>query len=229
MQILKIKNLSVNLGGEKILQNITLEVNRGEILTVIGPNGAGKTTLFKALLNMISYEGEIKWAPNVKIGYVPQRLDIDIDVPITVKEFFKLRGKIANAKRIRETLGFIQLEENILKKGLGEISVGQRQRLLVGWAMMDNPDVLLFDEPTADIDVYGQESILKTISQMHKKLNLTVILISHDLNIVSEYATKVICLNKKNLCYGPPAKVLTAQNLNELYGGEKAFYEHRHG
>ncbi len=228
MQILKVKNLSVNLGGEKILQNISLEVGRGEILTVIGPNGAGKTTLFRALLNMIPYQGEIIWEKNIKIGYVPQRLDIDTDVPITGKEFFKLRGKIATGKRIRETLNFVQLDESILKEGLGKISAGQRQRLLVGWAMMDNPDVLLFDEATADIDIYGQESILKTISQMSKKLNLTVILISHDLNIVSEYATKVICLNKKNLCYGLPAKVLTAQNLNELYGGERAFYEHKH-
>ena len=228
MQILKIRNLSVTLGGEKILQNIDIEVNRGEILTIIGPNGAGKTTLFKALLGLISYDGKITWAPNIKIGYVPQRLDIDTDIPLTVKEFFKLRGKIATSRRIKEVLTFVQLEGDILKKGLGEISVGQRQRLLVSWAMLDNPDILLFDEPTADIDIYGQESIFKTIHQMNKKSNLTVILISHDLNIVSQYATKVFCLNRKNLCYGSPAKVLTAENLNELYGGEKAIYEHKH-
>ena len=229
MQILKIRNLSVTLGGEKILQNIDLEVNRGEILTIIGPNGAGKTTFFRALLGLISYDGKITWAPNIKIGYVPQRLDIDTDIPLTVKEFFKLRGKIATSRRIKEVLTFVQLEGDILKKGLGEISVGQRQRLLVSWAMLDNPDILLFDEPTADIDIYGQESIFKTIHQMNKKSNLTVILISHDLNIVSQYATKVFCLNRKNLCYGSPTKVLTAENLNELYGGEKAIYEHRHG
>jgi len=228
MQILKIRNLSVTLGGEKVLKNIDIEVKQGEILTIIGPNGAGKTTLFKALLGLISYDGKITWAPNVKIGYVPQRLDIDIDVPLTVKEFFKLRGKIATNRRVKEVLTFVQLEENILNVGLGEISVGQRQRLLVAWAMLDNPNVLLFDEPTADIDVYGQESIFKTIHQMNKKSNLTVILISHDLNIVSQYATKVFCLNRKNLCYGSPAKVLTTNNLNELYGGEKAIYEHKH-
>jgi len=228
MQILKIRNLSVTLGGEKVLKNIDIEVKQGEILTIIGPNGAGKTTLFKALLGLISYDGKITWAPNVKIGYVPQRLDIDIDVPLTVKEFFKLRGKIATNRRVKEVLTFVQLEENILNVGLGEISVGQRQRLLVAWAMLDNPNVLLFDEPTADIDIYGQESIFKTIHQMNKKSNLTVILISHDLNIVSQYATKVFCLNRKNLCYGSPAKVLTTNNLNELYGGEKAIYEHKH-
>ncbi|MDI6717763.1 MAG: metal ABC transporter ATP-binding protein [Patescibacteria group bacterium] len=228
MQILKVKNLNVKIGRAPILEDINFEVNRGEIVAIIGPNGAGKTTLFKALLDLIPYEGKIIWKPKLKIGYVPQRLDIDIDLPLTVKEFFNLRdSKISDAK-ITEALDYIQLDNSVLEKGLGEISVGQRQRLLVGWSILDNPEVLLFDEPTADVDVYGQESIYKMISHLQKKFQMTVILISHDLNIIYKYSNKVLCLNHRNLCFGSPELMLEPNRLKDLFGEEKGFYHHDH-
>jgi len=226
MNILKVENLTVSLGGNHIVENVDFEVKKGEVLAIIGPNGAGKTTLFRALLNLIPYSGSIKWEKGIQIGYVPQRIEIDTDIPLTVEEFLKLRSPNVTKIKIKKILEYIQLDEKILASRLGEISVGQRQRLLIGWSLLENPDVLLFDEPTADVDIHGQESVYKTISFLRKKFNLAVILISHDLNVVYQYADKVMGLNHKSLCIGKQDEILQTGKLQELYGGERGFYEH---
>ncbi|OGM95249.1 hypothetical protein A2524_04365 [Candidatus Wolfebacteria bacterium RIFOXYD12_FULL_48_21] len=228
MDILKVTELTIGKASSPIVDKLTFSVAQGETLAIIGPNGAGKTTLFKALLGLTPYSGSVEWAPNMKIGYVPQRMEIETDVPLTVEEFFRLRGSVATPEKVHEILNYIQLDASILKSGFGEISVGQRQRILVGWSILDNPDVLLFDEPTADVDIFGQESIYKMISHLHKTLNLTILLISHDLNIVYQYANNVLCLNHQKLCYGAPGEILQAEHLQSLYGGERGFYAHTH-
>lgn len=226
MPILEVKNLSVELGGTKVLENISFIINKGDVLAIIGPNGAGKTVLLKSLLGLIDYSGEINWQKNIKIGYVPQRMDIETDIPLTVEEFLSLREK-TDKNKIIEALKSVQLDEKILKSGFGEISVGQRQRILIAWAMTGNPDILLFDEPTADIDVAGQQSVYKMIYDLQKR-GMAVILVSHDLNVVYRYAEKVLCLNRKNICFGEPKEILSTEQLQELYGGEQAFYHHKH-
>lgn len=228
MKVLSVKNLHIEIGGSLILEDINFTVSKGEVLAIIGPNGAGKTVLLKSLIGLVTHKGEIVWEPGIKTGYVPQRMDIETDVPLTVREFFSLRGRHVTEEKIRKMLEFVQLGPEILKKGFGEISVGQRQRVLVAWAVLDQPDVLLFDEPTADIDIAGQESIYKMIYHLQKNLGLTVILVSHDLNVVYRHANTVLCLNRKNLCYGAPREVLNPEQLLTLYGGDKAFFEHKH-
>ncbi len=228
MQILSVKNLSIEINRIKILEDINFEINKGDVLAIIGPNGAGKTILLRALLDLGDYSGEIKWVPEIKVGYVPQRMDIETDIPLTVREFFYLRDAEINEVKIKEALAFVHLDEKILNSGFGEISVGQRQRVLVAWAVVAKPDVLLFDEPTADVDIVGQKSIYEMLHKLQHDLNLTVILVSHDLNIVYKYADKVICLNKKKICEGTPNEILNTERLLEIYGGEKAFYHHQH-
>lgn len=228
MTILEVKNLNVTIGAANILRDINFEVNTGDILAIIGPNGAGKTMLLKTLMGLMDYQGNITWDKNTKIGYVPQRMEIETDVPLTVKEFFNLRSPRPTQREIKEALREVQLDESMLRRGLGEISVGQRQRILVAWAVLGHPSVLLFDEPTADIDIAGQESIYKMLHRLHHDLNLTIILISHDLNVVYKYAHKVLCLNKTKICYGIPSEALNTETLLKLYGGEKAFYTHHH-
>jgi len=228
MKVLTVKNLNVEFGGTRVIEDLNLEVEQGEVLAIIGPNGAGKTVLIKSLIGIIPHRGEITWAPGVKTGYVPQRMDIETDIPLTVREFFRLRGRQATDAKIAETLEFVQLAPDILKKGFGEISVGQRQRVLVAWAVLGAPDVLIFDEPTADIDIAGQESIYKMLYHLQKNIGLTVILVSHDLNVVFKHAQTVLCLNKKNLCFGAPREVLSSEQILALYGGEGAFFHHRH-
>ena len=228
MNILTVSDLTVGKEPSPIISNLAFSVAKGETLAIIGPNGAGKTTLFKALLGLTPYSGSVTWAPDVKIGYVPQRMEIETDVPLTVEEFFRLRGPVATPAKIKEVLDYIQLDTPILKAGFGEISVGQRQRILVGWSILDDPNVLLFDEPTADVDIFGQESIYKMISHLRKTLDLTVLLISHDLSVVYQYANNVLCLNHEKLCYGIPDEILKAEHLQSLYGGDRGFYEHDH-
>lgn len=228
MKILEVKNLNISIKGNRVLEDISFDVDKGEVLAIIGPNGAGKTVLLKSLIGLNQYSGQIIWKPGIRTGYVPQRMDIETDVPLTVKEFFRLRGLAATPEKIKETLDFVQLEKDILKKGFGEISIGQRQRVLVAWAVLGGPDVLLFDEPTADIDIAGQESIYKMLYHLQKNLGLTVILVSHDLNVVYRHADTVLCLNRKSVCFGPPKEVLNTEQLFNLYGGEKAFFQHKH-
>jgi len=228
IKILSVKNLNIEINGIKILEDINFEINEGDVLAIIGPNGAGKTMLLRALLGLDDYKGEIKWAPEIKIGYVPQRMDIETDIPLTVREFFYLRDAEINEIKIKEALTFVHFDEKILNSGFGEISVGQRQRVLVAWAIITKPDVLLFDEPTADVDIVGQKSIYAMLHKLQHDLNLTVILVSHDLNVVYKYADKVICLNRKKICEGAPNEILNTERLLEIYGGEKAFYHHQH-
>jgi len=223
--ILKVENLNVELEGERILENLSFEMKEGEVLIILGPNGAGKTVLLKALLGILPYGGEIEWKKGIKIGYVPQRLPFIKDIPMSVEEFFDLKN--VSEKETEEILRSIGLEKDILEKKIGDLSSGQFQRILVGWALISNPQVLLFDEPTSGIDVSGQESIYNLLEKLKKERNLTILLVTHDLNIVYKLATNCLCLNKKILCYSAP-KELTSERISELYGGKIKFYQHSH-
>lgn len=225
--ILNVSDLSVAIGQTAIIENLDFQIEKGDVLAIIGPNGAGKTILFKALLGMIPYRGEVVWREGIKIGYVPQRMEIETDIPLTVREFLSLRqAENLSEEKIREAIRSVLLPEEILNSGLGEVSVGQRQRILIAWAILGRPEVLLFDEPTADIDVRGQESIYQLLHHLQDKFDLTIILISHDLNIVYKYAEKVLCLNRRRLCFGPPREVLSPEQMLQLYGGGHTFFHH---
>jgi len=223
--ILKVKNLKVVLDKEKILENLSFKVKKGEVLTILGPNGAGKTVLLKTLLGIFPYQGEIIWKKGIKIGYVPQRLPFIKNIPLSIKDFFKLKNISEN--ETKKILKEIALEE-VFEKEVGKLSSGQFQRILIGWALVKNPDVLLFDEPTTGIDLPGKETIYSLIKRLKEKRNLTILLISHDLNVVYKFSDYVICLNKKALCEGKPKIILSPENLQKLYGGEIKFYKHSH-
>ncbi len=227
--ILEVKNLKVKVGGEALLDNISFDVTKGSSLLVIGPNGAGKTSLFRALIGALPFEGEIKWRQNIQIGYVPQKVDLERDLPITIREFFMLKpGLKASGDEIKEALADVKLKPEYADKGISELSAGELQRVLIAWAVLGHPQVLLFDEPTASIDVAGQETVYELLHNLQDTHDLTLILISHDLSIVYRYATSVLCLNKTQICYGAPQEVLTPTELSKLYGPEQTFYHHMH-
>jgi len=223
--ILKVKNLSVQLGGEKILENVSFEVKEGEVLTLLGPNGAGKTVLLKTLLGIFPYKGEIIWKKGIKIGYVPQRLAFIKNVPMTVEEFFKLKD--VSKKETENILKKIGLSE-VLEKEVGKLSSGQFQRILIGWALSKDPQVLLFDEPMTGIDIKGEESIYSLLGKLKKERNLTILLVTHDLSVVYKFSDYVICLNRYPICQGKPREILTPEGLEKLYGQEVKFYQHTH-
>lgn len=224
--ILKVKNLTVELDNEKIIDNLSFEVKEKETLVILGPNGAGKTILLRTLLGFLPYQGEIKWKSGIRIGYVPQRLPFIKDFPISVREFFGLK-KIPE-QEISGVLDSVRLGKDILKKKTSELSSGQFQRILISWALVGNPQVLLFDEPTAGIDIGGEETIYTLLEKIQKERKTTLFLVTHDLNVVYQKATNVLCLNKKMLCYGVPKEILTPQHLSQLFGGEIKFYQHKH-
>ena len=229
--ILEVKNFSVNLDHEKILEDISFTVKRGEALAIIGPNGAGKTVLFRTLLGLVPHRGMVEWSKGVRIGYVPQKFFVEKSFPITVKEFFLLKAKrfwIPEKKfvaHLEHELALVGLRKDILIKPLNELSGGQLQRILISWAMLNHPDVLLFDEPTAGIDVGAEETIYTILHKLQEERGTTILLISHDLNIVYRYADNVLCVNKAMICHGKPEDVLSPKELSHIYG-EGGFYHH---
>ncbi len=222
--ILKATNLRVKLENEEILKDLSFAVKKGDVLTVLGPNGAGKTVLLKTLLGILPYQGEIKWQKEVKIGYVPQRLPFIKDTPISIREFFKLKEN--SEEEIGEILDSVGFKNIFLDKKIGDLSSGQFQRILIAWALLKNPDVLLFDEPTTGIDIGGEETIYTLLAKLKKERNLTILLVTHDLSVVFKFSNFVICLNKCPICQGVPQKVLTSEALGKLYGDEVKFYDH---
>lgn len=203
--ILSVKNLNVSFNNHQILDNISFEVERDSTVAVVGPNGAGKTVLFKSILDLINYEGKVVWANDVKIGYVPQKLSIPKDLPLTVFEFLKLKEE--DQQEINKALvkvGFKAKAEHIhhdirvLKTTLGSLSGGELQRILMAYALLGNPNVLLLDEPTAGVDLQGEETFYELFKKLKKDSDLTIVFISHDKQIVDLYADKIIKLEHEH-------------------------------
>lgn len=239
-KILEIKNLYVKVGRVNVLDNISFEVEVGEIAAIIGPNGAGKTTLFKAMLGILPYEGQIIWYEDIhrqtpRIGYVPQKLDFDRTFPLTVKEFFLLKSNLNGFwfpssdihTEIEEALKLTN-SNHLADKQIGQLSAGELQKVFIAYAIYGKPELLLFDEPTSGIDIGSETTVYSLLHKISKELHLTMLLISHDLSVVFEHATQVICLNKQLYCSGVPQNILTPEQLQMLYGGSTAFYGHVH-
>ncbi|MEA1937380.1 MAG: metal ABC transporter ATP-binding protein [Patescibacteria group bacterium] len=225
--VLKVKNLNVKLGNKEIISDLSFEVNRSDVLIILGPNGAGKTTLLKSLLGLIPSEGEIIWASK-KISYLPpqeliQRKNL---FPMTIKEFFEFKN--IEQEDILKIFQEVGLDLSLLERPFGTLSTGQFQRMIIAWALVDNPDILLFDEATYGVDAGGEETIYSLLHRIWQQRHLTILLVTHDLNIVYEHANNVLCLNKEKLCYGKPLKVLTPKNLQKIYGTGIKFYKHTH-
>ncbi|MDP3004352.1 MAG: metal ABC transporter ATP-binding protein [Candidatus Azambacteria bacterium] len=229
--ILDVRDLSVRFDKQEVLKDISFSMNEGDVLAIIGPNGAGKTVLFRALIGLIPFDGEIKWREDARIGYVPQKLFEKAELPLTVKEFFILKSKnlFFKDKQLVESifheLKSVGLKPEILSQQLINLSRGQFQRVLIAWAILKHPNILLFDEPTAGIDLAGEDTIYNLLHKLQNERGMTVLIISHDLNVVYRYADKVLCLNKEGICLGEPKKTLTSEQIERLYG-ESAFYHH---
>ena len=225
--ILQVKDLSVSYGENQIITNLSFNVKKQDVLVILGPNGAGKTTLLRSILGLIPSKGSVKWETK-NISYLPpqeflQRKNLP---PLNIEEFF--RFKTNNKELIIQMLLQVGLDPELLSRQFGALSTGQFQRMLIAWALINNPDVLIFDEPTAGIDIGGEETIYTLLHKFWQEQGLTIILVTHDLNIVWEHANQVLCLNKQQMCFGEPNKVLTPEQLKKLYGTGLKYYEHHH-
>jgi len=227
--MLEVKNLSVNLEGEQVLENLSFKAAEGELLTILGPNGSGKSVLLRTLLGFLPYKGEIVWSQKPKIGYLPQGLNqLKVkDYPLTVRDLFALKSPAPSAGEIENFLKLVRLEKDILLKRAGSLSGGQFQRMLVAWVLISHPNVIFLDEPTTGIGVGGGETIYSVLYDIWKKERLTVFLVTHDLSIVYKHSTNVLCLSRKGYsCFGAPKETLDQKTLEEVFGSEVKLYKH---
>ncbi|MGC8944501.1 MAG: metal ABC transporter ATP-binding protein [Minisyncoccia bacterium] len=227
--ILTVENLTISLDKEEILKNISFTLNQGEVLTILGPNGAGKSVLLRALLGLIPYQGKIIWDKKYRISYLPQGLNqlLFKGLPLTVEDFFRLKQKNLTREEIIKSLKVVGLREDVLNKLIGNLSGGEFQRILIAWVLIGDPEILFLDEPTTGIDIGGGKTIYTLLKQIQKERNLTIILVTHDLDIVYDFTDKVMCLaHKTHTCFGPPNDVISPNKLEEVFGGKIKFYEH---
>jgi zinc transport system ATP-binding protein len=228
--VLEVTQLSVRFGDTPVLDDLSFQVERGTSLAVLGPNAAGKTVLFRALIGSLPYEGTIRWAPGVRLGYVPQKLDLERDIPITGGDFLRARAALAGEPpdTVSKMLALVGVPPAAAAKPIGALSGGQFQRLLVGFALVGGPNVLLLDEPTSGVDEPGQERLNELVGRLRREQGLTVLFISHEISVVYRYATNVLCLSRGRACLGPPRAVLTPDLLTEMYGSDIEYHVHDH-
>jgi zinc transport system ATP-binding protein len=213
--ILNVSKLTIEISNQPILYNLNFKIKRGITLAIVGPNGAGKTTLFRALLNLVPYSGKIEWSGKVKIGYVPQILSVR-DIPISVREFLSFKNE--SAQDIKAVLASVGLSSETADKSLATLSGGQMRRVLIAWAIVDKPDVLLFDEPTSGVDLDSEEAIYGMLRSLTERNEITLLLISHDLHIVREYSDYALALNKCLVFFGESKEVMNPDTQKQIYG-----------
>ncbi|HSV48679.1 MAG TPA: metal ABC transporter ATP-binding protein [Candidatus Acidoferrales bacterium] len=212
--IVKVSNLGVKIQNQTILDHINFNVRKGTTIAILGPNGAGKTVLLRALLNRVPYTGIIEWTEKTKIGYVPQYVTVS-DIPMTVKEFLSIHGEIdveSSLQQVRLT------DKSILNKRLGVLSGGQLRRVLIAWALNDNPNVLLLDEPTTGVDIDSEEPIYLLLNEIKVAQKITIFLITHNIHIVQEYADTLLAINKCVTFCGPSSEILKPDIQRQIYG-----------
>ena len=216
--ILEVAHLSVTLDGREVVRDIGFSIEKGESLAIVGPNGAGKTVLIKSLLGILPHAGEVRWNGAGRPAYVPQKIEADRSVPLNVRDLLRSKASVIGAAPagIDRVISRVGLSAEVLSMQIGKLSGGQFQRALIAFALLGDPAVVLLDEPTASMDEPGEEQMYELIRRLQEELGLTVIVVSHDISFVYRYATKVLCLNRKGICFGPP-RILTPEMLERVF------------
>jgi zinc transport system ATP-binding protein len=229
--LISARGLTMVRGDRVVLDHVDVDIHPREIVTLIGPNGSGKTTLVRALLGLQDMTGgEISRMEDLRIGYVPQRFDIDRTLPMTVSRFLSL-GHKAPREALRALLAEVGAER-CFDQQLSEISGGELQRVLLARALAAQPDVLVLDEPVRGVDYTGEADLYALIGRLRDQRGIGVLLVSHDLHVVMASSDRVLCLNRHICCSGVPETVAQHPEYMRLFGAETArafgVYRHHH-
>ena len=235
---LKVSDLSVRLGTDQILEHVNLHIHCGQMVALIGPNGAGKSTLIKAILGQHPYEGTIKFSTpdrseqKLRIGYVPQSPAFDRADPVTVQDLFvscisKKPAFLPVSKHLRQKiLDCLQnvRGESLIDKRIGALSGGELQRVLLALALEPMPNLLILDEPLSGVDVEGMALLMDMLNEIRRKFDLSILMITHDFSMLSQYVDQVVLLDRTVLCRGTPLDVLNSDEFLQAFhlGGGQA-------
>ncbi|WP_246169695.1 metal ABC transporter ATP-binding protein [Thermosulfuriphilus ammonigenes] len=245
--LVEVKEVSFKYGHLQVLERVSLTIEPGDFLAIIGPNGSGKSTLIKIILGLLEpTEGEVflfgqdlrhfhDW---YRLGYVPQKAAHMIDpvFPLTVEEavslgllsrkrFPRLIGR-ADRPAIKKALETVEMAPHGERR-ISELSGGQQQRVLIARAIVSAPDILFLDEPTAGVDARGQDRFYGLLNQLNQK-GLTIVMVTHDISVVSRFVTKVACLNRRLYFHGSHEEFCSSPRIRELIAGEDHIIVHRH-
>ncbi|TVP50085.1 MAG: metal ABC transporter ATP-binding protein [Halomonas sp.] len=228
--LLRATQLSIQIGGQQILEDINLALHCEEIVTLIGPNGSGKSTLVKTLIGAIKpTAGSVAMDAKRRIGYVPQRLHLDPTLPMTVSRFMNLprRHQRVDVQQALANAGV----EALGNAAMSQLSGGQFQRVLLARALISKPDILILDEATQGLDHRGVADFYKKIEEVRQTYRCAVLMVSHDLHVVMRTADHVLCLNGRICCEGKPERVASSPDYQALFGDQTAqtlaVYQHR--
>ncbi|WP_443191031.1 zinc ABC transporter ATP-binding protein ZnuC [Pseudomonas indica] len=228
--LVRLSGVGVRYADQAVLEDVRLSVKPGEIVTLIGPNGAGKTTLVRAVLGLLTPDqGEVWRRPRLRIGYMPQKLQVDATLPLTVLRFLRLVPGVDRPKALA-ALGEVGAEQ-VIDSPLQSISGGELQRVLLARALLREPELLVLDEPVQGVDVAGQAELYRLITRLRDRHGCGVLMVSHDLHLVMSTTDQVVCLNRHVCCSGHPEQVSGDPAFVELFGQDArslAIYHHHH-
>ncbi len=230
----KIDRISVTLDRHPVIEDVSLHLHCGELTTVVGPNGAGKSTLLRALLGEVAHEGTIHFLPVFgpgridapAIGYVPQNLEFDRFSPFSVCDLFAASTSqfpVAFGCRADVRKSAIEALENVeaadlIDRRLGKLSGGELQRVLLALSLTPLPNLLLLDEPVSGIDLPGRELFYRTVSELRHRFDLSILMVSHDLAGIVPVSDRIVFLDHRVVCSGPPAEVLGNPEFRHAFG-----------
>ena len=237
-EVIKLDNVTYRYNSDLVLANISFKADQGDLLGIIGPNGAGKTTLFCLILGLLEgYQGKIMLFNEdirnnrtalKRIGYIPQKKNIHQGFPATVEEIVSLGALYRKTNKdaiifALKTVGLLEQKD----KRIGELSGGQQQRVLIAKALVNEPDLLILDEPTTGIDLETQNRFYTLLRKLNSERNITIILASHDLDAVNKLANKVACINRKMSFHGDAREFFGNEQLLKSYS-ESSMQAHMH-
>ncbi|CAA6818062.1 MAG: Zinc ABC transporter, ATP-binding protein ZnuC [uncultured Thiotrichaceae bacterium] len=230
-QLVSLTNIAFSIGERVILHDISLELQRGKILTIIGPNGAGKSTLLRILLGLESnYTGKVGLADGITLGYVPQKVAVDPQIPLSVERFLLLACSTI-PESFATTLEQVGVA-HLLPQKVTSLSGGEFQRVLLARALLREPDLLVLDEPAQGVDMQGQASLYGLLDELVDEHGFGVLMVSHDLHVVMANTDDVLCLNQHICCSGHPEAVSRHPEYMRLFGDQSTenigIYTHHH-